>query len=386
MTMSSIQQEDYDGEPFSPLQLNVTNASTDIWMYPPRPPIPRLVQAIDLFNYYSVPIIVVLGSIGNILSYLVFTKTRVKKVSSVRYLAAIAITDTGFLWTFFFTPLQMYYNQPIITYVGVCQVVTFLNYAFTFLCIWYMVALVVDRFISLYMPLRKSSMCTVFRAKIVIVGLAAMAVVCYSYVTYFYGTDGDYGQYCVPFLVFQGHYQNLDRIDTVFVAVIPYVIITILIVLILIRSCEYYRISASAEICPRSESRRRAGRQTSHPPTRITRVLCPVIIITLLFNIPQNVIRTLIRFDEGVSKMEIHKWLMLCRIPYLLNFAVKGFLYFVCSGCFRRRLRDYVCEFRLKIKHSCANRTTRTPDPQIIQLEESNPVKKGEAKLLQTAI
>ncbi|ESO84011.1 hypothetical protein LOTGIDRAFT_97727, partial [Lottia gigantea] len=119
-------------------------------------------------NYYIFPIIVVLGSIGNILAYLVFTRTKFRKVSSVRYLAAIAVTDTGFLWTFFLTNLQLYYQKPLLTYVGVCQLVMFLNYGFTFLSIWYMVALVVDRFIALYFPLKKPSMCTVFRAKLVI--------------------------------------------------------------------------------------------------------------------------------------------------------------------------------------------------------------------------
>ncbi|ESO84010.1 hypothetical protein LOTGIDRAFT_108311, partial [Lottia gigantea] len=156
---------------------------------PPRPPRfyrpSQFALTLHNINYYSYPIIVVLGSIGNILAYLIFTKTRLKQVSSARFLAAIAVTDTGFLWTFFLTVLQMYYRQNLLTYVGVCQLVMFLNCGFTFLSIWYMVALVVDRFIALYFPILKPSMCTVFRAKLVIVGMGALAVVCYSYITYF---------------------------------------------------------------------------------------------------------------------------------------------------------------------------------------------------------
>lgn len=73
---------------------------------------------------YSIPIIVSLGSIGNILSIFVFFYTKLKKLSSSYYLSALALTDTGFLICTLITYLPTHdiglFNQE-----GVCQITTY---------------------------------------------------------------------------------------------------------------------------------------------------------------------------------------------------------------------------------------------------------------------
>uniref|UniRef100_A0A1B0DBP0 G-protein coupled receptors family 1 profile domain-containing protein n=2 Tax=Phlebotomus papatasi TaxID=29031 RepID=A0A1B0DBP0_PHLPP len=49
-----------------------------------------------LITYYT-PILVFTGSIGNMLSILVFCKTKLRKLSSSYYLAALGVSDTLFL-------------------------------------------------------------------------------------------------------------------------------------------------------------------------------------------------------------------------------------------------------------------------------------------------
>lgn len=52
----------------------------------------------DFLTHYYTPAMVAAGSLGNILSVVVFFNTKLKKLSSSYYLAAMCISDTGFLW------------------------------------------------------------------------------------------------------------------------------------------------------------------------------------------------------------------------------------------------------------------------------------------------
>lgn len=52
----------------------------------------------DFLTHYYTPAMVAVGSLGNILSVIVFLNTKLKKLSSSYYLAAMCISDTGFLW------------------------------------------------------------------------------------------------------------------------------------------------------------------------------------------------------------------------------------------------------------------------------------------------
>ncbi|CAL1536995.1 unnamed protein product [Lymnaea stagnalis] len=123
-----------------------------------------------LLSYYTCPAILVVGLLSNLLAYLVFTRTHLRKVPSVPYMAAMAVVDSGALITDFIQNGLVQHGIGLITWSGVCQYVTYFNFVFIFLCIWYPVALCVEKFISVYCPLRKAALCTPFRAKVVVIG------------------------------------------------------------------------------------------------------------------------------------------------------------------------------------------------------------------------
>lgn len=127
-------------------------------------------RIIDTFFFYYTPLIVLAGSVGNILSVLVFFKTKLRKLSSSYYLAALGVSDTCFLLTSFcqwfnFADVNLY-NQNIF-----CQFFTYVSFVSSFLSAWYVVAFTVERFIAVLYPLKRQTMCTVRRAKIVLCGL-----------------------------------------------------------------------------------------------------------------------------------------------------------------------------------------------------------------------
>ncbi|XP_054734659.1 cysteinyl leukotriene receptor 1 [Anastrepha obliqua] len=125
-----------------------------------------------MLNYYYVPVLVCTGSLGNILSVFVFFKTKLRKLSSSFYLAALAVSDTCFLLGLFMQWLNFVdidiYNRDFF-----CQFFTFFSNLACFCSAWFVVAFTVERFIAVGYPLRRQTMCTVRRAKIVIFALTA---------------------------------------------------------------------------------------------------------------------------------------------------------------------------------------------------------------------
>lgn len=128
-----------------------------------------------LFFYYT-PAIVLTGSVGNILSVLVFFKTKLRKLSSSYYLAALGISDTCFLllslvgWLSF---IDINLTQDFTC----CMLMTFLSGVCSFLSVWFVVAFTVERFIAVLYPLKRQTMCTVRRAKMVLCGLTVAGVI-----------------------------------------------------------------------------------------------------------------------------------------------------------------------------------------------------------------
>lgn len=122
---------------------------------------------------YYTPALVCVGSIGNILSVLVFFKTKLRKLSSSYYLAAIGISDTCFLTGLLIGWLNFIdiniYNRDIY-----CQLITYFSGLCSFLSVWFVVAFTVERFIAVLHPLKRQTMCTVKRAKMVLCGLTTL--------------------------------------------------------------------------------------------------------------------------------------------------------------------------------------------------------------------
>lgn len=127
----------------------------------------------NVLCFYYVPIIVGTGSIGNILSVVVFFKTKLRKLSSSFYLAALAVSDTCFLFGLFaqwlnFVDVHIYNREYF------CQFFTFFSNLACFCSVWFVVAFTVERFIAVMYPLKRQTMCTVRRAKMVLLGLTLL--------------------------------------------------------------------------------------------------------------------------------------------------------------------------------------------------------------------
>lgn len=121
----------------------------------------------SLLTVYCTPVITIAGTIGNILSVIVFLRTKLKKLSSSYYLAFLAIFDTGFLWCYFIEWLNIF-EIDIYKRNGFCQFFTWLSNACSVLSVWLVVAFTVERFVAVMYPLKRPSMYTVTRARAIV--------------------------------------------------------------------------------------------------------------------------------------------------------------------------------------------------------------------------
>ncbi len=113
---------------------NVTNATNVTDAFAPRVE-ENFANLVDSLDYYVTPAIICIGLLGNTLSFIVFVFTGLKTLSSSIYLAALSVSDSGFLICVLFSWLVnidiQIYHEP-----GWCQTFAYLTYVFSFLSVW----------------------------------------------------------------------------------------------------------------------------------------------------------------------------------------------------------------------------------------------------------
>ncbi|GFN89285.1 thyrotropin-releasing hormone receptor-like [Plakobranchus ocellatus] len=256
------------------------------------------------------------------------------------------------------------------------------RYVFIFLSIWYPVALCVEKFICVYCPRRKATLCTPFRAKVVVISMAVLTGTCYYYVIYMFGPNVRYGIIsCSTWTEVAEEVIILMTLDTIFACGVPCIILIVLVLLIFAKGCEYYRVSSAGErtgpnrdeealgATSRSSARdcrtrcsniaalrtfrgpqlrnhlstpttSSSSSASSHvEPGRVTNVIFPVVGATLLLQMPTFAFR----FMFTVFKLEREVMIRLTEYQPLfiymnnLAWAIKFYIYLLSSLSFRKR-------------------------------------------------
>ncbi|KAL4220101.1 7 transmembrane receptor (rhodopsin) [Mactra antiquata] len=246
---------------------------------------------------YLQPVIFSAGLIGNFMSFCVFLSKSMRKISSNMYLAALSGSNYGFNLVLLFQWLEMV-KVNMIHMQGICQIIVYLSYVFSFLSVWLIVCITVENYIVTFHLSRAVRYCTVVRAKIVITLLVLYAVLLYSgqfWTTSVVQVNENY-TICteVP------EYSQLNRIfsfwDTITTVVLPIIITTSLIIAILSKNlCIAQRIDGRNN----SIYRRLSKKQKSL--VRITRVLLAISLTFVILSGPShaNKLRHLILAELG---------------------------------------------------------------------------------------
>ncbi|KAL4227756.1 hypothetical protein ACF0H5_013192 [Mactra antiquata] len=137
------------------------------------------------------PIIYVLGFPGNILSFIIWIRPRMRHSSGV-YLAALALVDCIFLCLHALYELEKLWEVKTIDLPVMCESFTVIFLTFQYLAPLLVLAFTVERYISICHPFKREKYCTTKRAEMVSVCLALVSLAICAIQGYFwrYGEDG----------------------------------------------------------------------------------------------------------------------------------------------------------------------------------------------------
>ncbi|XP_066988625.1 thyrotropin-releasing hormone receptor-like [Macrobrachium rosenbergii] len=339
------------------------------------------VHAIDRIQFWVTPILVSFGCMGNVVSVWVFHSSKLRTLSSSCYLAALAASDTGFLLTLFLVWLSMV-DYDLLNQHGWCQAINYAIYVTTFLSVWLVVAFTVERFIAVCYPLLRAAVCTVRRARMVILLLTIIALLLYSYLLVA-AAPGMHPEAGRTICKLRDEYVEvataMNYVDTVLTLILP--VITIVTLNVRIARCVWHveklrhsmtlahsHSSPPAVANNSSDSGRRgAGGNSSGPVTstatqdsanssvvvvagnrggqrirsqnKVTKMLLIISTVFILLNLPSYVIRGYIFFwcDNSCETSSLFYTLQQTfTLLFYTNFAINFLLYCVTGQNFRR--------------------------------------------------
>ena len=302
-------------------------------------------------------------STGNMMSLLVFLSRYLRHLSWSVYLAALAVSDTGFLICLSFSwsdniGLDIYHRH------GWCQFLVYMTYVCCFLSVWYIVCFTAERYIVVKCPLQRPRICTIKRAKLIVISFAILAMAMYSFATWTTVLRPMYGRknFCMPKMEHIKLLTILSYGDTAVTLIIPTVAIVLLNTCIIYTVTRCHKqalptaidkqqhtrplvtlsISSASAVSQRTLSAR-------HQTTlmHMTRMLVIVSTTFVLLNLPSHSIRIYTFFMTLYNpSYQASHVLVSCQklfqYFYYLNFSINFVLYSVCGSQFRNAMRSMI--------------------------------------------
>ncbi|KAK6178911.1 hypothetical protein SNE40_011392 [Patella caerulea] len=169
--------------------VNITDAVESSLLVTKLPPIPNMChfeipqenweKEVEFYlNGIFTTIVITLGLIGNLLTVIVLTR-RTMHTSTNFFLTALAIWDSIVLLSTFVLiclgTLSTYFKSAAFPYIVI--IVYPIALAAQTSTIWLTVSFTVERYIAVCHPLKAASMCTIARARLVIIGISAISLI-----------------------------------------------------------------------------------------------------------------------------------------------------------------------------------------------------------------
>ena len=122
---------------------------------------------------YVPPVLILLGTLGNVLSFIILMRRSMRGYSTYLYLAVLSITDTLVLIVGL---LRMWVGEltgydPRDHTNGMCKTINVIGYTISIYSVWLIVAVTVERYVAVCYPLKSLSLCNRKRACHVILSL-----------------------------------------------------------------------------------------------------------------------------------------------------------------------------------------------------------------------
>ena len=295
------------------------------------------------------PILIIGGTTGNLLSLAVMTRPAMRRYSTSVYTSALAIVDTVYLWgilphCYFFwsngdDSLHNILSGKLFYYV---------YYVCCNSSAWFVVAMSIDRFIVGYFPLKAASLCTIGRTKKIIAAIFISIMLICSYLPIFVKTNHVTESGVVPLFnnadVAYFYVEITPLLDLTFYICVPFIILVVTNTLLMkkiyqMRNIRIRKSNGKMVSHDSHTSNKESMSRTEIQMTFISILICaifitctlPVLIFSIIF------LKFLGNFTPDEQIKILFGVSMVGALPYI-NSAVNFAMYCLTGTKFRREL------------------------------------------------
>ncbi|XP_033753651.1 growth hormone secretagogue receptor type 1-like [Pecten maximus] len=305
---------------------------------------------------YVPPIMVLIGTIGNILSFTVF-RTNSGKVSTYTYLSALAIMD---LLVLYIGLLRLWIAQLSDFDIKdqanwTCKLVAFLGYVCSDSSVWLIVAVTVERYIAVCFPLKASNLCRIRKARyIVFVPILALCFVNFHFL-WTVQLRHDKNDTINPVYICDAGPNFSELVNGVWVWVdagiysfVPFAILSILNGRIIQKVCiakneRKHLVTTDRNGCNNIRSKHSGTGEVSR---KLTMMLLMVSFTFLLTTLPMNIILIMTKSwneQNQQQKADFYLAKTVSELLMYLNHTINFFLYCISGRKFRRQILSLLC-------------------------------------------
>ncbi|KAI0240756.1 hypothetical protein LSAT2_008452 [Lamellibrachia satsuma] len=326
------------------------------------------------FYLYTSIVFIIAGLIGNSLSVLVFSSREMRGISSNVYLLLLAISDSLYLMSVFFTKTLttircLYFPDSAADIFNrssaLCKLLQHTMDMFSDYSTCLILAFTVERYIAIYLPIRFKSLCSVRRARIVCATVfVSVCVFIAPYHFMYIGRVHDL-DVCAVLTEYETEFMALYIVEALIFRVIPVFVIALLNGMIIVRVTKLRRRKRkrNASMTTSSQAGKATGGQNNNRKQRsrkadksmqLTIILVLVSTSYIIVFIPVLVHFVLWKLKSShviqLSDVAMLTSQNYTRTMYISGFAINFFLYTMSGRIFREQLEKIVCDTQRKDK------------------------------------
>lgn len=297
------------------------------------------------------PILLILGTFGNILSFIILTRQAMRKYSTFLYLAILSISDTFVIYTGLLRLwMKELINYDITTYSDwICKLTNVLLYTVSDYSVWLLVAVTVERYVAVCHPLKAHSICRKRRATYVIISLLLILLVLNLHFLWTVEVSADSQCDNAPNYVTLIE-QIWPWVDAWVYSLLPSLALLIFNILIVRSVIKARKLQTDMTSYKYYADNRRPG-GVAEGSTRMTFMLLSISFAFLICTFPMNVTIIANHFYKHNTNMEVrYKFQLIRSVTELLmymNHCMNFYLYCATGLKFRQQLFKL---FRIKQK------------------------------------
>ena len=294
----------------------------------------------NFLDTYWFPVLIPVGVVGNILSFLVMIKPNNRKMSTCIYMAAISINDNFMMYVcchlHLVSSVQIHkWHKVECQWIGIAALFALQN------CTFQIVAMTLDKYIAIKWPHRAATHSTPGRARCIAASVFVFTFICN--IPHFFLT-GVFGGQCVAYTTGGFIGRVVSWLFFVLNAVIPFTLLIHMNYVIVRSVRESRNLFRPREGTTQGMDRRQKNMKSAENQLTIMLLLVTTLFLILLcptyFRFIYNV------FARRDTPIEYAKSLLIYQASsklYISNSGINFFLYCISGQKFRNDLKDILC-------------------------------------------